>query len=460
MIQQHAFRVALAGTLAVALLNESATADDAPQFRLSTFSADVTCPVGHPLLGGLYAAAEKVVDPLQARGFVLLGRVEPIVLCAIDWCEIRNQSYDLWRDELAKAAKTRRERVLICALHQHDAPLTDLYAQELLAQVGLAGEMFDPKFERDCVERTANALRESLKHARRVTHLGIGKSKVERIASSRRLVLDDGRVTYDRGSNGGSRAFNRDAPVGLIDLWLRTLSFWDNETPVAAMHAYATHPMSYYGKGGVTWDFIGIARDLMQREHPGIFQIYVSGCSGDVTAGKFNDGSPANRPVLAQRLLAAMKHSWASTKKHPLERLAFRNTQLALLFRPGKSHTSEAMTKVLNDKNATKNNRILAAMGLASRRRISAGQKIDFPCLDFGSAQIVLFPGETFVGYQLMAQRQHSDSFVLSIGYGECWPGYIPTTQGFADKFTNVWYWVGPDSDRRMQQALKRVMRK
>ena len=265
MSQHHAFRIVLAGTVAAALLNRIAAADDAEQpkadgsgrrtsvsaanvrgtssnkhalraqFRLSTFSADVTCPVGHPLLGGLYAAAEKVVDPLQARGFVLLGPDKPIVLCAIDWCEIRNQSYDLWRDELAKAAKTRRERVLVCSLHQHDAPLTDLHAQELLAQVGLAGEMFDPKFERDCIKRTAKALRESLRHTRRVTQLGIGKSKVERIASSRRVVLEDGRVTYDRGSNGGGRAFNRDAPIGLIDPWLRTLSFWDNETPIAAI---------------------------------------------------------------------------------------------------------------------------------------------------------------------------------------------------------------------------------
>lgn len=245
----------------------------------------------------------------------------------------------------------------------------------------------------------------------------------------------------------------------MIDPWLRTLSFWDDETPVASLHAYATHPMSYYGKGGVSWDFVGIARDLMQREHPGIFQIYVSGCSGDVTAGKFNDGSPANRPVLAQQLYAAIQQSWANTKRHPLERIALRNTLLELPFRGGESHTSEAMTRVLHDENATKNDRILAAMGLASRRRLEAGQKIDFPCVDFGRAQIVLFPGEAFVGYQFMAQRQRSDCFVLSISYGECWPGYISTTQGFADKFSNVWYWVGPDSDRRMQEALSKVIR-
>ena len=68
--------------------------------------------------------------------------------------------------------------------------------------------------------------------------------------------------------------------------------FWHGDLPILAMHAYATHPMSHYGQGGVSWDFVGIARDLQQREFPGVFQIYVSGCSGDVTAGRYNDGSP------------------------------------------------------------------------------------------------------------------------------------------------------------------------
>ena len=426
-------------------------------FRIATFSADVTCPVGHPLLGGLYANAQEIVNPLLARGFVLLGPEEPIVLCAIDWCEIRNRSYDMWREGLAEAAATRRERVLVCCLHQHDAPLTDLDARDLLADVGLGENMFDAKFELDCVRRTAAALRDSLEQARRVTHIGVGKARVERVASNRRVMDPEGRVSYARGSNSGGDDFLRKAADGLIDPWLRTLSFWDQDQPLLAMHAYATHPMSYYGKGGVSYDFVGIARDLQQREHPDVFQIYVSGCSGDVTAGRYNDGSPANRPLLANRLYKAMQASFTSTEKHPLTKADFRNTSLDLKFREGHSHSRESMTRVLRDSSTRPRNRILAAMGLASRNRIDRGQTIDFPCVDFGPARILLFPGEAFVGYQLLAQHNTPDSFVVSVGYGECWPGYIPTRQGFADRFENVWYWVGPDSDRRMEQALRRL---
>ena len=450
--------VAIMVSLTLVVLKSHGNQAGTANFRLVTFWADVTCPVGHPLCGGIVQSAKEVVDPLFARGMVLLSSGDPIVLCGVDWCEVRNRSYDRWREALAKACGTRRERVLVFSLHQHDAPVTDEGAAELLAMTDLAGQMFDLNFERDCIDRVAKALGNSLKNPRHITHLGVGQAEVEHVASNRRVIRADGSVTYDRGSNGGGNPDYRDAPDGLIDPWLKTISFWDGETPVAALHVYATHPMSYYGKGGVSSDFVGMARRQMQRDHPAVFQIYASGCSGDVTAGKYNDGNPANRPVLGDRLYRAMKQAWKATRRHRLTRVDFRATELDLEFRPDESHTVENLKKVVAMKSESRTNRLIAAMGLASRQRVSTGQKIDFPCIDFGSSQIVLFPGETWVGYQLMAQQQRPDSFVVSIGYGECWPGYIPTTQGFEDKFDNSWYWVAPGSDKRMAAAVSQVL--
>ena len=41
---------------------------------------------------------------------------------------------------------------------------------------------------------------------------------------------------------------------------LKTVSFWNGDAKLAALHYYATHPMSYYGDGLVTSDFVGLAR--------------------------------------------------------------------------------------------------------------------------------------------------------------------------------------------------------
>src|SRR5687768_18359418 len=88
--------------------------------RIAPFVADVTPPIGHPCMGGGIKPAEKISDPLFAHGFVLLSKEKPVVVISVDWCEIRNDAYERWREVLAQAAKTDKERVLVSAIHQHD----------------------------------------------------------------------------------------------------------------------------------------------------------------------------------------------------------------------------------------------------------------------------------------------------------------------------------------------------
>src|SRR6476659_3470093 len=127
-------------------------------FRLASFRADVTVPIGHRLMGVLPARAARVADSLEARGFVLLGADAPIVWVAVDWCEIRNDAHDRWREVLAAAAGTDPSRVIVTCLHQHDAPVADLGAQRLLDDVGLEKQLCDPEFHEAAVQRVASAL--------------------------------------------------------------------------------------------------------------------------------------------------------------------------------------------------------------------------------------------------------------------------------------------------------------
>ncbi|HET6878709.1 MAG TPA: hypothetical protein VFI31_00985, partial [Pirellulales bacterium] len=356
------------------------------------------------------------------------------------------------------AAGTTREWVLVCSLHQHDAPVVDQGAQALLDEVGLHGELYDTAFHADCISRVSDALAKSLKSPKRVTHVGVGQAKVEKVASSRRVVSPDGRVSWDRYSASARDPRLSEAPEGEIDPYLKTISFWQDDRPLLALHSYATHPMSYYGRGGVSSDFVGVARRRRAQDDGRVTQIYVTGCSGDVTAGKYNDGTPLMRQALADRIYRAMTAAWAATERFPLERLAFRSAPLDLPFHEGPEFTRQALEKTLADRDVKVTARILAAMGLSSLDRIARGEKIDLPCIDLGRAKIVLFPGEAFVGYQLMAQRLAPDSFVLSIGYGECWPGYVPTQAAFDDHFNHDWRWAGPGSEERIRAALQKVL--
>ena len=428
-------------------------------FRLGVFAADVTIPLGHRCMGVLPTKAKQIDDPLEARGFVLLGAEKPIVLLALDWCELRNGAYDKWRDALAEAAGTTRERVLVSCLHQHDAPVCDSGAQELLDRVGLEKELYDPAFHAKCIDRVKTALTESLTSARPVTHIGLGQAKVDKVASSRRVIGKDGKPHYSRYSASAGDPFHSQAPDGEIDPFLKLISFWNGEEPILALSSYAVHPMSYYGRGGVSADFVGLARRRFERDHPKVFQIYVTGCSGDVTAGKYNDGSPAMRPLLAERIFRGMKAAWENTKRQPLAAIEFRNQPIDLPFHDGPEFTRAALEKELNDPKRKTEDRILAALALSSLDRIQKGQKIDLPCLDFGPAQVVIFPGEAFVGYQLLAQKLRPDSFVMAVGYGESWPGYIPTKAAFEEGFNHGWRWVSPGCEKIIREALVRLLK-
>ncbi len=77
-------------------LSVSTSRADEPLLRIATFQVDATPPLGSPLCVGSVAPAQRVVDPLSARGIILLGEAAPIVLCSVDWEEISNTAHDAW----------------------------------------------------------------------------------------------------------------------------------------------------------------------------------------------------------------------------------------------------------------------------------------------------------------------------------------------------------------------------
>jgi hypothetical protein len=432
----------------------------AEQPKIGHFQIDVTIPLDHRCMGVLPQKSKTIADALELHGFVLLGDQAPIVIVAVDWCEIRNKSYDQWRERLAKVARTQPERVLISTLHQHDAPVIDAGAQELLDQVGLSGELFDPAFHEDAIARAQGALLQAIQEAKPLTHIGYAESMVREVASNRRVVDATGKVSFARGSSSGRDPFLRATDAGLIDPMLRTISFWSEDQCLVEYHAYATHPMSYYGRGEVSSDFVGLARKRLARLDRSIHPIYASGCSGDVTAGKYNDGSQQAREELTTKIFDAMLNNRRVTKRiDSTKGWAFRSMELELQYTRAPQLQSDVMHQELQDATLPVEKRILAAMGLASwNRAVENPKPIDVPCIDFGVAKIVLFPGETFVGYQLLAQKLSGQVPVVPVGYGESWTGYVPTTAAFDDGFNESWLWVAPGAEDKIRQVLGKLL--
>ncbi|MCC6536186.1 MAG: hypothetical protein IT162_01465 [Bryobacterales bacterium] len=438
-----------------------AAAAAAPALRVAPFRVDITPPVGGTLFNNV--RARSIVDPLWALGVVLLppGQGElPVVITALDWCELRNGTYDGWRQALADAAGTGRERVLLSCVHQHDAPYVDDEAQRMLEAAGSPpGRICEPDFNAAMRQRVASAVASALAGARRVTHIGTGQGRVEQVASNRRYVLPDGKVSYGRTS-ATRDATVRNMPEGLIDPWLKTVSFWDGGDCVAALHCYSTHPMSYYGQGDVSADFVGMARARMQAAAPGAQHVYLTGCAGDTMAGRYNDGNPANRAVLAGRMFDGMMAAWQATRRHGAPaRLGFANTALRLPPRRTPGFAEAEQRAKLADLTQSYRVRSEAALALSWLGR--QAQPVDVPAVDLGAAQIVQLPAEAFVQYQLWAQAEgRRGAMVLAPGFGECAPGYSPTARDAADGYDDHYGWADlAGSEAPMRAAIRAALR-
>lgn len=432
----------------------------AAPLRLASFKVDATPPVGSPLCNGTVRPVREIVTPLTARGVVLLGAGDPVVLCAFDWVGIANESHDAFREALAQAAGTSRERVTVHTLHQHDAPGSDFATERLLTEHGLRGVFSNAEFDREVMRRLAAAAKEALSKAQPVTHIGLGSGRVEQVASNRRILGPLGKVILQRQSAGGKNPAAREAPEGTIDPLVRLIAFWNEGRPVAALTYYATHPQSYYGQGLVNWDFVGMAREMRAGALPGVACVHFDGAGGNVAAGKYNDGAKENRPVLARRLAEGMKLAWDTQKKHPVRAgdIAWRVEPVAMPVRD--TLIEQELLAKLADTAQKQPDRIRAARDLTFLRRTRGGHRILLSCLRLGPACVLHMPGELFVEYQIAAQQMRPDDFIAMAAYGDYGTGYIGTgvayTQGGYE--TGIVSRVSPQVEKALMDAMRQLL--
>lgn len=402
-----------------------------------------------------YGIAAGIADPLHAGGLVLCPSDQaPIVLCAIDWCEISNRSHLRWRETLAEAVGTTASRVVVHCIHAHCTPWPDEFAQELISGQPDVVPVMDVAYCEDVLQRTAKAAREALELVRPVTHLKAGKAKVEMVASNRRILGDDGKIKAVRWTKTLDPAV-RAEPEGLIDPYLKALSFWDGDEKLAVCHYYAVHPTSYED-GWVTPDFTGLARERREAADGGVPHFYFTECAGDITAGKYNQGERANREVLTGRIQRAMVEAEMNPERVAPEKIEWRSAEIVLPPRPDTNGTD--LEAILCDTSLPDKERSRAAIMLAylERRQIP----IEISALHIGEAVSVLhLPGEAFMEYQIFAQGLRPNALVAVPSYGDCGTGYICLERSFAEGgYEPVDSFVAGESEHILKRAIAEVM--
>lgn len=419
-------RALLIAVVSIGFLATVVIAEDS--VSVGSFVVDATPPVGTPLA---YDPCIGVGSPLTARGIVLKGSGDPIVLVAVDWIGISNGGYSAWKEAIAESVDTSTERVSVHVLHQHDAPRCDFSAAELLHAGGYPQVMFDEEFARGVIANVASAARQALEEAESVTHIGLGEATVEKVASNRRILGNDGKVRVTRYTATKDPAV-RAEPEGTIDPKLKSISFWNGDEAIVVLTYYATHPQSYYRTGIASPDFPGMARSLREATLNGLTHVHFNGAGGNIGAGKYNDGSPENRQVLAVRMATGMADALTATEKFPVSAADVNWTVEKVRLPVGAHLDDEDLVAQIKNPVTTDAQRVEFAKDLAWVRRSAEGHKIDVGMLTLGPARVLHMPGELAVEYQLAAQQMAPDEFVAMAAYGEYAPGYICMTEHYA----------------------------
>jgi len=442
--------------LCAALVQPALAAEKPTGLRIATFQTDATPPVGYDMG---YSVVKKIGEPLLVKGVVITGAGQPIVMVAVDWVTIDGGARDEWHALLAKAAGTTPDRVAVHHLHQHDAPRGDLAMFDERVKLGLpepvpAGVPDKGTWVRGVMKRSAAALTQALPKAQPVTHVGLGKAAAERIGANRRIMGANGRVAIHRQSTYTNEypaevaaAIKVDAdadghklsilnpeaakaaPEGLIDPYVRVISFWNGDRPLAALNYYASHPQVNFGKGIPTPEFVGLARERRQKE-TGAFQVYFTGAGGNVTIGKYNDGTDRAREEFAGRMQDAMRRAWTATERSPLTPadVEWRTADISLPAKYG-AFKDEARA-VAADTKRPSNERIAAIGKYMRAQALEDGTTLSV--LRVGQAYSVHIPGESFVQYQLGAQAIRPNNFVAMAAYGEGF-GYIGNRDAYGE---------------------------
>jgi len=189
--------------------------------------------------------------------------------------------------------------------------------------------------------------------------------------------------------------------------------------------------------------------------------IHFNGAGGNIGAGKYNDGSPENRLVLAERLADGMRRAWESTKRQPISASEVTWAIEPVALPPAKHLSVEKLEAQLRDRDAT-----FLTQGGASRlawlRRCQAGHQIDVVCLGLGRARILHLPGELFVEYQLAAEAARPDLFVAMAAYGDYAPWYIGTAIAYEQggyETSPTSSNVAPEVENVLMAAIRKLLR-
>jgi len=362
------------------------------------------------------AEATRVEAPLSARALAIGSDADgPVVLVTAEVIAVS----ETMSDAVAAAVRAKhpgltRERIAVCATHQHTGPaiagtIPFMFSRDLPAEENARIERYAARLQEKLIEVTLAALAD-----RRPARLAWAQGTAE-FAVNRRLLVD--------GKHTGYKA----TPGGPVDHALPVLRAVDAQGAVRAVLVnYACHCTTL--KGGDNYvhpDWAGEAAKRIEGRHAGAVALVAIGCGADadpqprgLPAVATNGGAVADAVarVMAgeMRALGRVTHAAFRRIELPLGRVVPRAELEARL--TGKPNVAYAAAQFL--------------------RQLDAGKPlpsvVPYPVQAWafdGDFAMVFLGGEVVADYALRLKRELGVSRLWVNAYANHVPCYIPSRQ-------------------------------
>lgn len=427
-------------------------------YKVAPFTIDITPPVGHPLA---FCINEEIDSRIFIRGIVIDDSITRIVIASADVLYFVFSAYDKMVTAIADAAGTENKHVFLTAVHQHDS-VAMIDPDDTDCGIG---QKLTQEYWNKCLQDTAAGIKKVITDGFiEVQALAVSKIKITGLASNRRTYNDDGSIAMRFSMCGDTELKKR--PEGVFDPYLRTIGFFGNdEQVICALHYYASHPMAAYMRNMVSADVPGVALNSVAERYRNNNNVYITGCGGNVTFGKygFHDktGNLHSKEESLNHFGEILGRAIA-TNIRDLKRVTFgninvRSERIELPLRKGVTVDSlagiaENTEKEFERKFALRWKKIVQEWdkyGFRDIRTISFGDEITI---------LELF-AEMAVEYQLYANSLLPDKFLAVAAYNEASCSYICTAkmyeEGGYEPTTN---YLTPEIEVKLKAAIKKLL--
>jgi len=427
-------------------------------YKVSPFTIDITPPVGHPIA---FCINEKVDSRIFIRGVVIDDSITRIVIASADVLYFIFSAYDKMVTAIAEAAGTKNEHVFLTAIHQHDS-VAMINPDETDCGIG---QKLTPEYWNKCLKDTTTGIKKAITDGFiEVQALAVSKTKITGLASNRRTYNDDGSIAMRYSMCSDTELKKR--PEGVFDPYLRTIAFLGtDEQVICALHYYASHPMAAYMRNMVSADVPGVALNYVGKRLGNDNNIFINGCGGNVTFGKYGfhnkernfESKEKSLNHLGKILGKAIATNIRNLRTVPFGNINIRSERIELPLRKGVTVDSLAViaenTKIEFDRK----------IALRWKKTVQEWDKYGFReirTISFGNEITILeLFAEMAVEYQLYANSLVPDKFLAVAAYNEASCAYTCTAkmyeEGGYEPTTN---YLSPEIEVKLKATIKKLL--